>query len=558
MTNRRPAQFLARHWPCAAALGLLASAVAVLTALCLRRCAGHLVYPLDDTYIHMAVADNFVRHGMWGVSPTGFSSCVSSLLWPFALSVSGLIGGVRELTPLLLNFLSAALLLVLVWRLHLRLGHPAWFAALSLLALIFFTPLHVMVMLGMEHSLHALLTVAFIAAAARLLAENRTDLRASWPVWGLAPLLALSRYESLFILAPACFLFLCRRRWRFAIALGLWSLSPLVVYGLIARAHGWHFFPNSVLIKAGLTGTAVNIPPMTFSITLGYMIDNQSLLVPVILALAALAFRVQERRDPWEFPVAFGSIYALTMLPIYVTLRPSLFSRYDAFLVCAGVVSLMLLLPGAVEVFRRPAVAPPPGLARFTRPPWSLALLMALALPLFAPMGWGLVRRTYYTTLMVVPGSGNIYEQQYQMGRFVQKYYPGQAVAANDIGAISYYGKIDCFDLFGLGSAEVLGARRRGEYNASTLANLAVAHKVKVAMFYEHWVECGAPSSWKKAGSWSITDSCVCGGAEVSFYATSPAEYELLKARLREFQSQLPLRVLQAGAYLTTSTLASK
>lgn len=546
--TRRPAQFLARHWPCAAALGLLTLAVAVLLALCLRRCAGHFIYPLDDAYIHMAVADNFARHGVWGVSATGFASCVSSLLWPLALAVTGLLGGVREWTPFLLNFLFAALLLALAWRLHHRLGHPAWFALLSLLALIFFTPLHVMVMLGMEHALHALLTVAFIAAAARLLADNRPGLRASWPVWALAPLLALTRYESLFILAPACFLFLCRRRWRLAIGLGLWSVAPLAAYGLIARALGWHFFPNSVLIKAGLTGTAVNIPPMTLSITIGYMIDNQALLVPAILALAALAVRVQERRDPWEFPVAFGSLYALAMLSVYATLRPALFSRYDAFLVGAGVVALMLLLPGVVEVFRRPAVPPPPGLARFTRPPWSLALLMALALPLLAPMAWGLVRRSYYCTLMVAPGSYNIYEQQYQMGRFARAYYPGQGVAANDIGALCYFGKIDCLDLFGLGNFEVLQARRQGEYTSSTLARLAADRKVKVAMFYEHWVEGAIPATWRKAGSWSVTDGCVLGGGEVSFYATSPAEYELLKARLREFQPQLPRTVTPALA----------
>jgi hypothetical protein len=35
----------------------------------LRQTNGHFVYSLDDPYIHLAVAKNLARHGVWGVAP---------------------------------------------------------------------------------------------------------------------------------------------------------------------------------------------------------------------------------------------------------------------------------------------------------------------------------------------------------------------------------------------------------------------------------------------------------------------------------------------------------
>ena len=45
---------------------------------------GHFVYPLDDAYIHLALAEQ-LAHGQYGTNPGEFSSPSSSLLWPFLL-----------------------------------------------------------------------------------------------------------------------------------------------------------------------------------------------------------------------------------------------------------------------------------------------------------------------------------------------------------------------------------------------------------------------------------------------------------------------------------------
>lgn len=582
MTSRRlVGPFFARRWPCVAALGLLAGAAAGLLALALRHSAGRLVYPLDDAYIHMALARTLAGHGVWGVSASGFSSCSSSLLWPLLLALGFRLAGARDVLPLLLNAVFAAGVVVWLAREHARRGHPAWYGFLSLVLLIALTPLPSTLLLGMEHVLHALLTVVFAGLAASVLAgpvplrarhrpSSRSsqdpgeppfpspgahpDWRDEWTLLLLAPLLAMVRYEAVFLLAAACFLFLCRRRWRFALALGCCGLAPLVVFGCLARARGFHFFPNSVLIKAGLAGAALNFQALSLNLILSRTIDGRYLLAPFVAVLLLLVLRLRGRRDPWESGILFSLLYLLSFVPQYLTYQPGPFCRYDAYLAAFGLAAFFINLPAAAgpgwtQWTRWTGWTARAGENRRLRVPRLLATLAALGVPgyFLAPMVFGFAARAYYCPELLPPAAGNIYEQQYQMGRFLAAYYPGQGVALNDIGAGCYYGGVDCLDLFGLASAPVLAARRRGDYNGATLERLARARNVKVALFFESWLVGAIPPGWKKAGSWRISDNCVCGSDEVSFYAADPAELARLQSCLRQFDPLLPTRVARAG-----------
>src|SRR2546426_9784746 len=68
-------------WPLWGALLLLWASMAAMVLASLRRTDGHLVYTLDDAYIHMAIAKHFARDGVWGVTPYAFGSSTSSPLW---------------------------------------------------------------------------------------------------------------------------------------------------------------------------------------------------------------------------------------------------------------------------------------------------------------------------------------------------------------------------------------------------------------------------------------------------------------------------------------------
>ena len=47
---------------------ILALLVAGVIIISIRQNDGHIIYTLDDSYIHMALAKNLAQHGVWGIT----------------------------------------------------------------------------------------------------------------------------------------------------------------------------------------------------------------------------------------------------------------------------------------------------------------------------------------------------------------------------------------------------------------------------------------------------------------------------------------------------------
>ena len=140
----------------------------------------------------------------------------------------------------------------------------------------------------------------------------------------------------------------------------------------------------------------------------------------------------------------------------------------------------------------------------------------------------------------------NIYEQQYQMGLFLQSYYQGQSVAANDIGAINFLADIKCVDLWGLANMDIARAKRDGSYGPKFIQEVAGSQKVKIAIVYDDWYirYGGLPESWAKVAEWTIQDNVVCGSDTASFYAVDPSQKDSLQQNLKTFSQAMPKDVI--------------
>jgi hypothetical protein len=530
---------LRRHDPLVFAVLALWLTVAVLLALALQRSQGRLVYVLDDTYIHMAMAKNLAQHGVWGVTRYEFSSSSSSPLWTLLLAFTYTLFGVNEASPFILSLLLATVTVVAVYAL-LRSAHPSLppsYVLLILLALIFLTSLPSLVFTGLEHILHALLTIVFVYLAAKALSQEAEDARpATLRLWLVAPFLTATRYEGLFLLLVACALFVLRGRWRAALALGVLGALPLGVYGLISAGKGWFFLPNSVLLKSDLgAGTA--------TVRFLGIVGGRQVVFAALAALPLALYAIRFQRGLWERHQVTLALAGVTFLLHLQFARTGWFYRYEAYLIALTVsVAAPILYVLAVPERRRRAQRRQLPLRHVAMLLFALALLSFLTLRSVLAVGQ-------------VPGAvANIYEQQLQMSLFLRAFYQGVPVAANDIGAISFYADIKTLDLMGLANLQVAQQRLGGAFGAAEIDGVTARYDTRIAIVYDTWFQRDGqsilPPQWIKVGEWRISAMVVAGGHTVSFYAVAPVEEDRLIANLRHFAPQLPATVRQSGKYM--------
>ena len=130
------------------------------------------------------------------------------------------------------------------------------------------------------------------------------------------------------------------------------------------------------------------------------------------------------------------------------------------------------------------------------------------------------------------------------MGLFLQRYYNGKGVAANDIGAICYLADIHLVDLVGLGSADIYQLRKSNTFTTERVQQLCYNRGVSLAIAYELWLQLGGmpgfERKWKVVGRWRVPEDIVCGSDVVSFLAVDPAGEQQLKQNFLSFSRTLP------------------
>jgi hypothetical protein len=261
----------------------------------------------------------------------------------------------------------------------------------------------------------------------------------------------------------------------------------------------------------------------------------------VSLWLLAVSLFIAKGKEEsiWQRERVLLLIFILTAVLHLLFAGVGWFYRYEAYLIAIGI-----LINGTLvfKYFPRLKNAAPNSLYKV---PAILSCALALTTLLL------LLSRSATAIANTVLASRNIYQQQYQMATFLQRYYSGTAVAANDIGAINFMADIRCLDLYGLGSAEVTRAKLHRQYNTGVMAELTRERGVKIAVVYANWfdAEGGIPQEWTRVGDWITPNCVVCGRDIVTFYAVEPAEVETLMNNLRDFSSALPAEVIQTGRY---------
>jgi hypothetical protein len=405
---------------------------------------------------------------------------------------------------------------------------------------VFAAPLPTLTMAGMEHTLHALATLWFVFISASLLAQRRPIGAKNLTLVALLGALTTSlRYEGFFAVACVVLLFGFTRRLREAAAVGVAAALPAIGYGLWAVQHGWFFLPNSVLLKGQTPARGLNavIAFAAGSPALHNLLANPHILIMVVAALTLLV--VVSSEVVWGEDVYLLTILAGASLLHMQLARSGWFYRYEAYLLVLGAAVF-----GAVAARRLPSIHEWTRSAAMWPRSLALAVLVAVAGFPFASRGLNAFRNT-------PTAAENIYFQQYQMGLFAARYYAGQSVAVNDIGAVGFLGDAELLDVYGLASVDVATLKRSGRQWSQDLGALAARQHARVAMIYPSWLNesGGVPAGWTKVGEWGVHDNVVLGENAVSFYSVSADERPTLLDNLRRFAPVLPAGVVQAGEY---------
>ncbi len=252
--------------------------------------AGRYIYPLDDAYIHLSMAKNFAESSVWGITQYEFSSTTSSPLFTFLLAILIKVFGNWEYIPLVANSIAAAFL---IWISHNYLKNFSKLTyAIFLSAIVLLMPLHLMIMTGMEHVFHTLAMVLTLLAFQKYL-KNETP--RSFSNLALLAIIATGfRYESLFFIFFMCvYLFFIKKEYVKSVALGLFAITPVLVYGWISVDHGSFFLPNSLILKGNTNDGIIGF--------LTRVAGNAYRGISVLLLLLILLFRFSSNRKTKKY-----------------------------------------------------------------------------------------------------------------------------------------------------------------------------------------------------------------------------------------------------------------
>jgi len=507
----RLADWLRTH-PHALPLAVLAVAAAIVFILFISASAaatgGHVVAPLDDSYIYFQYAKRLAQGHFYSYSGSdGYSTGVTSMLYPLLLAPFYLLGFTGEAFVVVVIALGGLMLTASGWLMYLLTrratghwapalvagllvvlnGHVVWgylsgmeipLLIMAVLATVWFwgapgkeglaaASACVLVLARPEGLVFGVVLVALLGLRVLLEGRRPGGLLARLPAWRVA-LYALGPVA----VGSAPFLLNLALTGRtvsntgvahshlydpFASAFGFLERSAAHIYAFLARVMTGDFVPPS------LTGV------------------SEALAILALLGFLVLCVQELSRRTVGAGAIAL--VAGLTMLAAEATVIPSIVHHFRYYMpyIVLGVFGLMV---GVYSVL--------------IRIPWrSRFLLLAPAVLLVTPVsalpGWA----TTYAA-----NASDIRYQHIEMARVVNQRVPADALLGlNDVGAIAYFTDRPVFDVIGLTTNGVAEWSRHGEGTLWEMLERTPRRPDYLAV-YPYWLR-----SFHQTGTWRKLDS---------------------------------------------------
>ena len=466
---------------------------------------GTFEYPLDDVYIHLAMAEG-IAGGTYGINRGEPASAASSILYPLLLTpFAGT--DFQRLLPLAWNLAG---LLALAWSFgrwieEWSTGKVAVFLAL---VLPFATNMAGVASLGMEHTLHALAMAVMLFGFWRFLSKGEIGAALIASVL-IAPML---RFEGIGLALAVSAVVALRGSVRAGTSLAALALVPAALFALFLTSQGLDPVPSSVLAKLSAASDASD----PLSRLLRNLFSVGALVV--VAAFALLTAAIFNREDQ--------NLRLLTLV-VWLAVLGHLFAgrigwaaRYEHYVIVIAAIALV------------------PALARGRA---FRAVGMAAALASAAYFLW--MNASVYNWT-----ARGVYLQHAQMAR-IEAELPGVPVAVNDIGRVAWAQDAPVVDLWGLAYADARRARQEAEGGPvpGWAGALADAKGARYAMVYADWFKDGIGADWQLVATLTTPAPIgILGSEVVSIYAIDPTIEDDLRTVIERLAPSMP-----EGATLT-------
>jgi len=482
-------------------LGVMAVGVLILSLLGVNKTGGTFVYPLDDTYIHLSLARNMLSSGEWGLNAGVPAFAASSpgyiLLLTATLGIASWQGW-----PLLINILAGSSLSALLAFYPPFSSRSRTFPIILVLLL----PLPLLVLSGMEHSLHILFAGLWFGRMFRPYKHTESS-PVIYLVLGF--LMTAFRYESLFLLA-ACIPFRLKRKYMPRVLMStLGALGSVVLFGIWSSSQGGTFLPLPLIGK----GHSPLLSPFSWLLHgITQLYENPFMWISVVLMMGIWLFTPKSNG---YYTSAQGGTITLALL-LHVFFAEIGGYRYEAYLLGLGgwvIWQVWEICKDKLKLYASPR---------------SLGLfLMAGLFPFIIRAGF------FYANAPIA--LQNIYEQPYQTALFLEAYYPSESVGMNDIGLGKWKSQIELTDMVGIGDQTVRDLRTRSLYTQANMDSLLLSREVSLIIGHETWIGPVIPDRMQAIARYCISDNFICADNCLTFWAEQGPQADSLSARLGRF-----------------------
>lgn len=495
-------------------LVLFLTIIIIQTVIILILNSGLFAYIIDDSYIHLALAENIFR-GHYGVNLNEYSSPSSSLLWPFILApFSHFTFGYWM--PFIINILLAIGTLYIFSLIIKSIFLPNTIidSTMSKVCLLLVTLLLIATNLigsvfgGMEHPLQVFLTSIIIWGLIRVL-QNKQISKWFFAVIIISPLI---RYENLALSFISLF-FLYYHGYKNRSIISIVAISLLIGgFSLFLLSLGLKVLPLSVITKLSVTSSNGSIFSILENLKSNLLSPRCALLSIGMLFLFNLA--IMTKRGSEERLLTGSIAFAILFHLLF-----GKGGRYIVYIWTATVLVFLFLYRGWL-------------IKKLKETSFFKTVAYFTIIVLFVSYKY------IYGTIMIPVASNNIYEQQFQMHRFVTEYYKKPA-AVNDLGYVAFKNDNYVLDLVGLASMEVQHLKRKA-HSSDWMNKAAGLHNVKLAMIYDNWFE-ELPANWQKIAELYLGKIKMAPSESVvAFYILDYKIETEVTSLLKKFKETLP------------------